>query len=102
MLSDAKNRENLIDYPRESSVIFLNISFLELEAAVDFANWFDKYLANSSPSALFTEIRLTTNCGKHSEDLDHAHFLYVYCAKYYHLKMEKCCLLESIWTEQEE
>ena len=69
-----------INIPREDSVISLLNSYLELNFDVLRADNSNRYidnndirLVNLGPIALFSNYKLTTNSGKHLENIDHAH-----------------------------
>ena len=78
-----------IDIPTEDSVISLLDSYLELNFEVikridksRYANGYDVQLVNFGPFALLFKCNLTTSCGKHLEDISHAHIvplMYNYC-----------------------
>ena len=71
-----------INIPRENSVISLLNSYLDLNFEVikkadnsRYANGNDIRLVNLGPIALFSSFKLTTNSGKHLEDISHAHLV---------------------------
>ena len=71
-----------INIPREDSVISLLKSYLDLNFEVikkadngRFANGNDMKLVNLGRIALFCDFKLTTNSGKHLEDISHAHLV---------------------------
>ena len=76
------NSQIYIDIPRENSVIFLLNSYFDLNFDVLHAATGNRYvdnnalwLVNLGPSALFSNYKLTTNPGKHLEDINHAHIV---------------------------
>ena len=73
------NSQTCINIPREDSVIFLVNSYIEidfdvLKATTDnrYADGDDIRLVNLAPIAFFSNYKLTTNSGKHLENIDHA------------------------------
>ena len=76
------NSQIYINIPREDSVISLLNSYIEinfdiLKAATSnrYADTDDIRLINLGPIALFSNYKLTTSCGKHLENIDHAHIV---------------------------
>ena len=76
------NSQVYINIPREDSVISLLKSYLELDFDVLRADNSNRYidnndirLVNLGPIALFSNYKLTTNSGKHLENIDHAHIV---------------------------
>ena len=76
------NSQVYINIPRESSVISLLNSYLELNFDVlhartnnRYANDNDIRLVNLGPIALFSNYKLTTSSGKHLENIDHSHIV---------------------------
>ena len=76
------NSQIYINIPREDSVISLLNSYLDLSFEVikradnsRYANGNDIRLVNLGPIALFSNLKLTTSCGKHLEDISHAHLV---------------------------
>ena len=76
------NSQIYINIPREDSVISLLNSYIDLNFEVikkadnsRYGN--DNYirLINLAPIALFSNFKLTTNSGKHLEDISHAHLV---------------------------
>ena len=79
---NTSNSQVSINIPREDSVISLLKSYLELNFDVlhaatknRYADGNDKRLVNLGPVALFSNYKLATSSGKHSENIDHAHIL---------------------------
>ena len=72
-----------INIPREDTVISLLNSYLDLNFDVlhsadhdnRYAEGDDKRLVNPGPIALFSNYKLTTSSGKHSNDISHAHIV---------------------------
>ena len=78
------NSQIHIIIPREDSVISLLNSYIELnfdvlKAATSnrYADTDDIRLINLGPIALFCNYKLTTSSGKHSENIDHAHIVFL-------------------------
>ena len=76
------NSQIYINIPREDSVISLLNSYLELNFDVLRADNSNRYvdvndirLVNLGPIALFSDYKLTTSSGKHSEEISHAHIV---------------------------
>ena len=76
------NSQVYINIPREDSVISMLNSYLELNFDVIHAVTNNRYvdgnnirLVNLGPIALFSDYKLTTSSGKHSENIDHAHII---------------------------
>ena len=76
------NSQIYINMPREDSVIsilnsYLDLNFEVIKKADDsrYANSSDIKLGNLGPIALFSNFKLTTNSGKHLEDISHAHLV---------------------------
>ena len=76
------NSQIYIKIPREHSVISLLNSYLDLNFEVvkradnsRYANGNDIRLVNLGPVALFSNLKLTTNSGKHLEDISHTHLV---------------------------
>ena len=76
------NSQIYINTPREDSLISLLNSYLDLSFEVikkndnsRYANGNDIRLVNLGPIALFSNFKLTTNSGKHLEDISHAHIV---------------------------
>ena len=76
------NSQIYINIPREDSVISLLNSYLELnfdvlQAATGnrYADAADIRLVNLGPIALFSNYKLSTNSGKHLEEISHAHIV---------------------------
>ena len=78
------NNQVYINIPREDSVISLLNSYLELNFDVLQAATNNRYvdgndirLVNLGPIALFSDYKLTTSSGKHLENIDHAHIVFL-------------------------
>ena len=76
------NKQIYINIPREDTVISLLNSYLVLNFDVLHAATKSRYadnkeirLVNLGPIALFSNYKLTTNSGKHLEDISHAHIV---------------------------
>ena len=76
------NSQIYINIPREDSVISLLNSYLDLNFEVikrvdnsRYANGNDIRLVNLGAIVLFSNFKLTTNSGKHLEDISHAHLV---------------------------
>ena len=76
------NSQMYIKIPREDSVISLLNSYLDFNFEVikkvnnsRYGNGNDIRLVNLGPIALFSNYKLTTSCGKHLEDISHAHLV---------------------------
>ena len=76
------NSQIFIIIPREDSVIsllniYIEINFDVLKATTNnrFADTDDMRLVNLGPIALFSNYKLTTSSGKHSENIDHDHIV---------------------------
>ena len=76
------NSQIYINIHREDSVISLLNSYLDLNFEVirrvdnsRYANGNDIQLVNLGPIALFSNFNLTTNSGKHFEDISHSHIV---------------------------
>ena len=76
------NSQIYINIPREDSIISLLNSYIEinfdvLKAATSnrYADADDIRLINLGPIVLFSNYKLTTSSGKHSENIDHAHIV---------------------------
>ena len=70
--------------PREDSVISLSISYLDLNFEVirkadhsRYGNGNDIRSVHLGPIALFTNFKLTTSSGKHLEDINQAHIVFL-------------------------
>ena len=68
--------------PRENSVVSLLNSYLEVNFDVVKATTIDRYangdnirLVNLGPIALFSNYKLSTSSGKHSEEISHGHIV---------------------------
>ena len=82
-INTPKSQKN-INIPREDSVISLLNSYLQLNFDVLHAATNNRYLdgndmrlVNLGPIALFSIYKLTTSSGKHLENIDHAHIVYL-------------------------
>ena len=62
-----------------SLIIYLVVYFDALHAATNNRHGNDISLVNLGPIALFSTYRLTTNSGKHLEDISHAHIVSLFC-----------------------
>ena len=75
------NSQKYINIPREGSVISLLNSFelifdvLQAATSNRYTDANDIRLVNLGPIALFSNYKLTTSSGKHSEDISHAHIV---------------------------
>ena len=76
------NSQIYINIPRESSIISLLKSYLELNFDVLHAANINRYvndndirLVNLGSIALFSNYKLTTSSGKHPEEISHAHIV---------------------------
>ena len=74
--------QNNINIPREDSVISLLNSHFDINFEVikktnisRYANGDDIRLVNLGPLALFSDFKLTTSSGKHSEDISQTHIV---------------------------
>ena len=79
---DTPNSQIYINIPREDSVISSLNSYLDLNFEVfkkadnsRYGNGNDIRLVNLGPIALFSNFKLTTNSGKHIEDISHVHLV---------------------------
>ena len=78
------NSQTYINIPREDSVIFLLNSYLELKFDVLQAVTGNRYvdgadirLVNLAVIALFSIYKLTTSSGKHLEEINHSHIVFL-------------------------
>ena len=79
---NSPNSQIHINIPREDSVISLLKCYLDLNFEVFKKTDDSRYgigndirLVNLGPIALFSNFKLTTNSGKHLEDISHAHIV---------------------------
>ena len=82
--TNTANSQKYINIPREDSVISLLNSYIKLNYDVLHAATGNRYadeddirLFNLGPIALFSNYKLTTSSGKHLENIDHAHIVFL-------------------------